>query len=211
MSENNKKYEGVFMQNWFFIVICAAICAGVMGSTYMYMAHNTGFMNNLTIGQMLKNGDYATAAGYSGGFLIARVLEGPLVGIIDIGGSMMTGVGAGIPGLLYGMGMGWIFESCIASVVCGAICGALIAAVVLGIRYFVPEGVQAGGTDIMMGVGHQLSLWLGPLFLISALTLSIPVGLFGAIGGALFYWKDKNIVGGIIIGMFIASFFWPVV
>ncbi len=62
----------------------------------------------------------------------------------------------------------------------------------------------------MMGVGHQLSLWLGPLFLLSALGLSIPVGVCGAIGGAIFYKMDKNIVGGIIIGMFIASFIWPI-
>ena len=209
MSEKTNKYHGLFMQDWFFIVICMCICAGVAGGTHMYMTYNTGFMNNLTIGQMLKTGDYATAAGYCGGFLIARVLEGPLVGLVDIGGSMMTGIGAGIPGILYEAGYGWIFDNVATSLLCGAVCGLIMGAVILAIRKFVPNGIQAGGTDIMMGVGHQLSLWLGPLFLLSALGMSIPIGIFGAIGGAIFYKMDKNIVGGIIIGMFIASFFWP--
>jgi len=79
----------------------------------------------------------------------------------------------------------------------------------MGIRYLVPAGVQAGGSDIMMGVGHQLSSWLGPLFLIAALQASIPVGICGAIGGAAFYMSGKNVVGGIILGMFIAVFIWP--
>ncbi len=212
MSEKvTKKYDGIFMKDWFFIVICICICAGIVGSTHMYMTYNTGFMNNLTIGQMLKSGDYASAAGYGAGFLIARVLEGPLVGLVDIGGSMMTGVGAGIPGMLYEAGYGWLFDNIATSLLVGAVSGAAIGVVILAIRKFVPNGIQAGGTDIMMGVGHQLSLWLGPLFLLSALQMSIPIGIFGAVGGAIFYKMDKNIVGGIIIGMFIASFFWPLV
>lgn len=211
VKNNTSKFESIFMKDWFFFVLAACICAGVMGSVHMYMVHNTGYLNGLAGGQLLKQGDYATAAGYGGGFLIARVLEGPLVGLIDIGGGMMHGIGCGVAGLLYGAGMGWIFDNVVTSLLCGAICGLLIGCVVMGIRKLVPEGVQAGGTDIMMGVGHQLSLWLGPLFLISALGASIPVGLFGAIGGALFYKFDKNIVGGIILGMFIASFIWPIV
>jgi uncharacterized protein (TIGR03579 family) len=205
-----KKFEDAFMKDWFFWVIAICICAGVMGSVHMFMTYNTGYMNGLAGGQLLKNGDYATAAGYGGGFLIARVLEGPLVGIIDIGGGMMHGVGCGIAGILYDAGMGWVFDNMFTALLTGAICGAVIAAVVMGIRYLVPEGVKTGGSDIMMGVGHQLSIWLGPLFLISALGLSVSVGLCGMLGGAIFYKMDKNIVGGIILGMFIASFFWPV-
>lgn len=205
-----KKMRDLFMKDWFFFVICAAICAGIMGATHMYMVYDTGFLNSITIGQMLKSGDYSTAAGYGGGFLIARVLEGPLVGLIDIGGSMMTGVGGGIAGLIYEMGQGWIIENFGTSLLAGAICGLAIAGVVMGIRYLVPSGIQAGGTDIMMGVGNQLSAWLGPLFLLAGLGTSIPIGVCGAIGGAIFYARDKNVVGGIIIGMFIAAFIWPV-
>ncbi|MDO4378844.1 MAG: DUF4310 family protein [Erysipelotrichia bacterium] len=206
-----KKLRDTFMKNWFFFVIVACICAGVMGSVHMFMVHNTGYLNGLAGGQLLKQGDYATAAGYGGGFLIARVLEGPLVGLIDIGGSMMHGVGCGIAGLMYEVGLGWMIENFALALVSGAIIGLAIASVVMGIRYLVPSGVQAGGSDIMMGVGHQLSAWLGPLFLIAALSASIPVGICGAIGGALFYLRGKNVVGGIVIGMFIAVFFWPLV
>lgn len=205
-----KKMRDLFMKDWFFFIISIAICTGVMGSVHMYMVHNTGYLNGLAGGQLLKAGDYSTAAGYGGGFLIARVLEGPLVGLIDIGGGMMHGIGCGIAGLIYEMGMGWIIENFATALLAGALCGLIIACVVMGVRYLVPSGVQAGGTDIMMGVGHQLSAWLGPLFLIAGLGVSIPLGVCGAIGGAIFYAKDKNIVGGIIIGMFIAAFIWPV-
>lgn len=204
------KLKELFMKDWFFFVISAAIVAGVMGSVHMYMIHDTGYMNSLTGALLLKQGDFATAAGYGGGFLIARILEGPLVGIIDIGGGMMHGVGCGIAGLLYAMGLGFLIENFFLSVITGAVIGLGIAAIVMGVRYLVPSGVQAGGSDIMMGVGHQLSAWLGPLFLISALAASIPIGVFGAVGGAAFYLKGKNVVGGIIIGMFIAAFFWPI-
>lgn len=205
-----QKMRDLFMKDWFFFFIAMAICTGVMGSVHMFMVHNTGYLNGLAGGQLLKAGDYATAAGYGGGFLIARVLEGPLVGLIDIGGGMMHGVGCGIAGLMYEIGLGWMIENFFLSLVSGATIGLAIASIVMGIRYLVPKGIQAGGSDIMMGVGHQLSAWLGPLFLIAALSTSIPIGVFGTIGGALFYVRGKNIVGGIIIGMFIAAFFWPV-
>lgn len=206
-----KKIKDMFMSNWFFFVICACICAGVVGSVHMFMVHNSGYFGGLASGQILKSGDYATAAGMGGGIFIARILEAPLVGIIDIGGSMMAGVGTGIVGLMYEFGLGWMVENFPMALISGAIIGLVIASIVMGIRYLVPSGVQAGGSDIMMGVGHQMSSWLGPLFVISALGTSIPVGIFGALGGALFYMRGKNIVGGIVIGMFIAVFFWPLV
>ena len=101
-----KKLKELFMKDWFFFIIAICICAGVMGSVHMYMVHDTGYLNGLAGGQLLKNGDFATAAGYGGGFLIARVLEGPLVGLFDIGGGMMHGIGCGIAGLMYELGLG---------------------------------------------------------------------------------------------------------
>ncbi len=206
-----QRFKDLFMKDWFFFVIAACICAGVVGSAHMYLIEGTGYMNGLTGALLLKEGDFTTAAGFGGGFLIARILEGPLVGLIDIGGSMMHGVGCGVVGLLYSVGLGFLVDNFALSIITGAVIGLAIAAVVMGIRYLVPSGIQAGGSDIMMGVGHQLSSWLGPLFLISALSVSVPIGIAGTIGGTLFYLKGKNIVGGIIIGMFIAAFFWPVI
>ena len=122
----------------------------------------------------------------------------------------MMGVGCGLVGIMYSIGLGWMLENFVMSLIAGAVIGACIGLIIMAIRKLVPNGVQAGGSDIMMGVGHQLANWLAPLFLISALATSVPLGVFGALGGAVAYKFDKNLVGGIIIGMFIAAFFWPV-
>jgi uncharacterized protein (TIGR03579 family) len=204
-----KSLKDLFMKDWFFFVIAAAICSGVVGSVHMYMVHGVGYLNSLVGGQILRSGDYATAAGYGGGFLIARVLEGPLVGIIDIGGGMMHGVGCGIAGLMYASGLGWMIESFPMALISGAVVGLAIASIVMGVRFLVPAGVQAGGSDIMMGVGHQLASWLGPLFILAALQASIPIGVTGVVGGIAFYVKGRNVIGGVLIGMFIAAFIWP--
>ena len=90
----------------------------------------------------------------------------------------------------------------------GGVIGLVIGLIVMGVRKLIPSGVTAGGTAIMMGVGHQLSNFLAPLFLLSALQYSIPIGIFGALGGIIFYINGKNCVGGIIIGMFIGAFFF---
>lgn len=205
-----EKMKKLFMNDWFFIAIMVLMCAGVMGGVHMYLTYGTGYMNVLVGGQLLQSGDYAQAAGFGGGFLLARILEGPLVGILDIGGSIMMGVGCGLVGIMYSIGLGWMVENFVMSLIAGAVIGACIGLIIMAIRKLVPNGVQAGGSDIMMGVGHQLANWLAPLFLISALATSVPLGVFGALGGAVAYKFDKNLVGGIIIGMFIVAFFWPV-
>lgn len=205
-----KKMNELFMNDWFFIAVCALITAGVLGSTHMYMAYNTGYLNEIVGGQLLKAGDYASAAGFGGGFLLARILEAPLVGILDIGGSLMMGVSCGIAGLMYEMGLGWVIENFIASILAGALVGAVIGLIIIVIRKLVPNGIQAGGADIMMGVGHQLAEWLAPLFMISALSTSIPLGICATAGGAIAYKFDKNIVGGVLIGVFIGAIFWPI-
>lgn len=205
-----EKLREIFLKDWFFIVIMILMCAGVLGGTHMYLKYGTGYMNELVGGQLLSNGDYAQAAGFGGGFLLARVLEGPLVGILDIGGSIMMGVGCGVVGIMYSVGLGGLMNNFVTSLLAGAVVGAAIGLVIIAIRRLVPEGVQAGGSDIMMGVGHQLASWLAPLFLVSALATSIPLGIFATLGGAVAYKFEKNLVGGIILGMFIAAFFWPV-
>lgn len=203
------KVKEIFMKDWFFIVIVMMLCSGVLGSVHMFMTNGTGYMNVMVCGQMLQSGDFAAVAGFGGGFLIARVLEGPLVGILDIGGAIMAGVGGGVAGLLYAAGMGWVIENFVFALLAGLVVGAIMGSVIMLVRKLVPDGIQAGGTDIMMGVGHQLANWMAPLFLVSALSASIPIGIFGAVGGAIAYKFDKNLVGGIIIGILLAAFLWP--
>ena len=166
------KLKDLFMKDWFFFVISAAICAGVVGSVHMFMVEGTGYMNALNGGLLLQQGDYTTAAGYGGGFLIARILEGPLVGLIDIGGGMMHGVGCGVAGLIYAMGLGFLIESFPLSILTGAVIGLAIAAIVMGVRYLVPSGIQAGGSDtidvgwtsiVLMARSFILNLWTGSI------------------------------------------------
>ena len=207
-----EKLNKFLMKDWAFLLICVAICAGVVGGTHTYLVNGTGYLTNFAGGQMLKlgieSGDLGAAVGYGGGFLIARVLEGPLVGLIDIGGSMMHGVGLGICALIISMGWGFLIYNFPLAILTGGFVGLVIGLIVMGVRKLMPSGVTAGGTAFMMGVGHQLSNFLAPLFLLSALQYSIPIGIAGALGGIAFYIKGKNCVGGIIIGMFIAAFFF---
>ena len=186
-----EKLNKFLMKDWTFILICMLICAAVVGGTHTYIVDGTGYLN-----------------GFAGGFLIARILEGPLVGLIDIGGSMMHGVGCGVCALIFSMGWGFLIYNFPLAILTGGVIGLVIGLIVMGVRKLIPSGVTAGGTAIMMGVGHQLSNFLAPLFLLSALQYSIPIGIAGALGGIAFYIKGKNCVGGIIIGMFIAAFFF---
>ena len=124
-----EKMKKLFMNDWFFIAIMVLMCAGVMGGVHMYLTYGTGYMNVLVGGQLLQSGDYAQAAGFGGGFLLARILEGPLVGILDIGGSIMMGVGCGLVGIMYSIGLGWMLENFVMSLIAGAVIGACIGSV----------------------------------------------------------------------------------
>lgn len=80
-----------------------------LAGTHMYLVHKTGAFNEIHIVQMLQQGlhteDWAGATGFATGFLLARILECPLVGIQDIGGSLLTDVGIGILAMLMTVGV----------------------------------------------------------------------------------------------------------
>ncbi|MDG6146487.1 DUF4310 family protein, partial [Lactococcus formosensis] len=71
----------------------------VFAGTHMYVTYGVGAFNEVSIVAMLKAGldgeSYGAAAAFGASFLFARVLEGSLVGILDLGGSILTGVGIG--------------------------------------------------------------------------------------------------------------------
>lgn len=156
----------------------------------------------------LDGGDFAAAAGFAAGFLIARVLEGPLVGILDIGGSLMTGVGIGIPALLLSMGVTMPFDNILFALVTGAVIGLVLGAVIIGIRKLVPDGVAVGGTSIMMGAGNATGRYLGPMIIVAACQYNVWAGIGSIIGGAIFYKLGKEMTGGAILGaMILGAFF----
>lgn len=197
-----------------FPLLVALASAAIFAGTHMFVAHRVGAFNEIYIVQMLgeglQGGDYAAAAGFATGFLIARILEGPLVGVLDIGGSLMTGVGIGIPALMLASGIRRPVESFGLSLITGAVIGLIIGFMIIGVRKLMPEGMSSAGTDVMIGAGNATGMYLGPLIMISAISYSIPAGIGAFIGGAIFYKIDKPIAGGAIVGAMLLASFFPI-
>lgn len=207
-----QKVDAFLMKDETFILLIMGAAAAIFAGTFMYIKFGTGAFNDIAIVQMLRDGldggDFAAAAGFAAGFLIARVLEGPLVGILDIGGSLMTGVGIGIPALLLSMGVTMPFDNIAFALITGAVIGLVLGAVIIGIRKLVPDGVAVGGTSIMMGAGNATGRYLGPMIIVAACQYNVWAGIGSIIGGAIFYKLGKEMTGGAILGaMILGAFF----
>lgn len=207
-----QKVDAFLMRDETFILLIMGAAAAIFAGTFMYIKFGTGAFNDIAIVQMLRDGldggDFAAAAGFAAGFLIARVLEGPLVGILDIGGSLMTGVGIGIPALLLSMGVTMPFDNILFALITGAVIGLVLGAVIIGIRKLVPDGVAVGGTSIMMGAGNSTGRYLGPMIIVAACQYNVWAGIGSIIGGAIFYKLGKEMTGGAILGaMILGAFF----
>ena len=207
-----QKVDAFLMKDETFILLIMGAAAAIFAGTFMYIKFGTGAFNDIAIVQMLRDGldggDFAAAAGFAAGFLIARVLEGPLVGILDIGGSLMTGVGIGIPALLLSMGITMPFDNILFALISGAVIGLVLGAVIIGIRKLVPDCVAVGGTSIMMGAGNATGRYLGPMIIVAACQYNVWAGIGSIIGGAIFYKLGKEMTGGAILGaMILGAFF----
>lgn len=208
--ENTNKLEKFFMSEGAFAVFMAMICSGVFAGTSIFIQYHTGSFSTTSVTVMLSEalttGSFAAVIGYTGGFLLARVLEGPLVGILDIGGAIMTGVGAGLPGLLLSMGYTALVENFILSLFTGAVIGIVLAAIILGIRKLMPGGYSSMGTDIMVGAGNIVGEWFGPIILIMAAKFDIWTGIGAMLGAVLCHTKKSPIIGGAILGAMIVGY-----
>ncbi len=209
-----KKINDLLMKNNAFPLLTALLCAAVFAGGHMFVVHGFGFFNEISQAEMiragLETGDFAAPVGFAAGFLIARVLEGPLVGILDIGGSIMTGVGTGLVGLCMASGMNILVESFPLALATGAVIGLVIGGVVIAVKKAMPSGMAASGTNIMMGAGNATGRYLGPLIILFAAKYSIPAGIGAVIGSALFYKMKKEIVGGAILGALLLAMLFPV-
>lgn len=187
-----------------FLLLMGMACAAIFTGTHMYVVHKVGAFNEIFVVEMLdqglNGGDYAAAAGFAAGFLIARVLEGPLVGLLDIGGALMTGVGIGIPALFLASGIESPVKNFPLALLVGTVIGVALGFVIISIRKAMPDGMSASGTGIMMGAGNATGRFLGPLIISSAIQYNIPAGIGSFLGAALFYKFDRHIAGGAIIG-----------
>lgn len=201
--------------DWGFVVITTMMAAGVFAGTSMYYNFGVCAFNEVAIVAMLKagieGGSYGAAAAFGASFLFARILEGSLVGILDLGGSILTGVGIGVPAILLSVGAKPLVQNFGLALLTGAILGLAIGLIIFFVRKFTINQTKATfGADVMMGAGNATGRFLGPLIILSAATASIPIGIGSTIGAALFYAWKKPIPGGAIIGAMIMGFFFPV-
>lgn len=203
------KFDELMLSDRMFPVIVAIACAAIFAGTHLYIHNHTGAFNEIFVVQMLdkglQGGDYAAAAGFATGFLLARILEGPLVGILDIGGSLLTGVGIGIPAIMMASGIKAPMDNFGLAILTGAIIGICVGLIVIIVRKIAPQGIAASGTGIMMGAGNATGRYLGPLIILSAIDFSVVTGMGAFIGGAIFYKFDRPVVGGAILGAMIAG------
>ena len=209
-----EKLKKLLMQNKFFPVLTALLCAAVFAGGHMFVTHGFGLFNEIAQAEMIRNGletgDFSTPIGYCTGFLLARVMEGPLVGILDIGGSIMTGVGTGMVSLCLALGLDWVVASFLLSLLAGGLIGLVIGIVIIGVKSAMPEGMAAGGTGIMMGAGNASGRWFAPLIILSAISYSIPAGIGAVIGSFIFLKMNKPLVGGTILGALILAVLFPI-
>jgi len=172
----------------------------------MYLQYGTGAFNEIFVVEMLdnglQNGAWAAVSAFAFGFLIARVLEGPLVGILDIGGSIMTGIGIGFPAVLLTFDQtSEIIKNPLFGLIVGLTLGMLVGALIIFIRYFARNALELDlGTSVMMGAGNQTGAFLGPLIVVTAAMFNPITGIGAALGAIIFRIWNKAIVGGAILG-----------
>ena len=185
-----QKLDTFLMKDSTFILLIMGAAAAIFAGTFMYIRFGTGAFNEISIVAMLRDGmdggDYAAAAGFAAGFLIARILEGPLVGLLDIGGSLQTGVGIGLPALFLSMGWELPFSNFFTALLTGALIGLVMGAVIMIIRKVMPEGVAVGGTSVMMGAGNATGRYLAPLIIVAAAQYNVYTGIGAVLGAAVF-------------------------
>ena len=191
------------------------LSSGVFAGTHMYYLYGIGAFNEVAFVAMLKagidTGSYGAVAAFGASFLFARIIEGSLVGILDIGGAIQTGVGLGVPALLLGAGIMFPVENFIASLATGLAIGLAIGYVIILARKFtINQSDSTYGADVMMGAGNASGRFLGPLIILSAMTASIPIGVGSLAGALLFYLWQKPITGGAILGAMILGSIFPI-
>lgn len=212
---NEVKPTDFWHADWSFPIMTAILSAGIFAGTHMYYVYGIGAFNEIAFVAMLKSGMetgvYGAVAAFGASFLFARIIEGSLVGILDIGGSLQTGIGLGVPALLLSMGIFLPLENFFVSLLTGGGLGLLIGLIIIGIRKVaMNQGGSTYGADVMMGAGNASGRFLGPMIILAAITASIPIGIGSLLGALLFYWWRKPITGGAILGAMLFGGIFPI-
>ncbi|QEW33799.1 DUF4310 family protein [Erwinia billingiae] len=207
--------SGFWYADWSFPIFVGLLSAGVFAGTHMYYTYGLGAFNEVAFVSMLRSGMetgvYGAVAAFGASFLFARIIEGSLVGILDIGGAIQTGVGLGVPALLLGAGIVYPVANFAASLLTGLVIGVAIGyLIILARKFTINNSDSTYGADVMMGAGNSSGRFLGPLIILSAMTASIPIGLGSLVGALLFYLWNKPITGGAILGAMLLGAIFPV-
>lgn len=210
-----KAKSGFWYADWSFPFFVGLLSSGVFAGTHMYFVYKIGAFNEIAFVAMLREGMetgvYGAVAAFGASFLFARVIEGSLVGILDIGGAIQTGVGLGVPALLLGAGIVAPIENFTLSLITGMGLGMAIGGIIILARKFtINQSNSTYGADVMMGAGNASGRFLGPLIILAAIWASIPIGLGSLAGALLFYVWGKPITGGAILGAMALGAAFPV-
>ncbi|AAW87001.1 DUF4310 family protein [Aliivibrio fischeri] len=212
---DDKLKNNFWYADWSFPFFVGLLSSGVFAGTHMYYLYGIGAFNEVAFVSMLRagmdTGVYGAVAAFGASFLFARIIEGSLVGILDIGGAIQTGIGLGVPALLLGAGIVYPLENFVASLIVGFFLGVAIGYIIIIARkYTVGQSNSTYGADVMMGAGNSSGRFLGPLIVLSAIGASIPIGIGSLIGALAFYQWQKPITGGAILGAMIFGSLFPV-
>ncbi|MEN5017050.1 DUF4310 family protein [Erwinia sp. Eh17-17] len=207
--------SGFWYADWSFPIFVGLLSSGVFAGTHMYYVYGLGAFNEVAFVSMLRSGMetgvYGAVAAFGASFLFARIIEGSLVGILDIGGAIQTGIGLGVPALLLGAGIIFPVANFAASLVTGLALGLAVGyLIILARKFTISNSDSTYGADVMMGAGNTSGRFLGPLIILSAMAASIPIGLGSLAGSLLFYLWNKPITGGAILGAMALGAIFPV-
>ncbi|HGN1704289.1 TPA: DUF4310 family protein [Providencia rettgeri] len=213
-TEINK--QDFWYAEWSFPIFVGLLSAGIFAGTHMYVVYGFGAFNEVAFVAMLRagldTGVYGAVAAFGASFLFARIIEGSLVGILDIGGALQTGIGLGVPALFLAAGWDILVTNFWISLLTGLFLGVLIGLLIVFARKFtIAQANSTFGADVMMGAGNTSGRFLGPLIILAAMTASIPIGIGSLIGALIFYVWQKPVAGGAILGAMLFGYFFPIV
>lgn len=195
-TEINK--QDFWYAEWSFPIFVGLLSAGIFAGTHMYVVYGFGAFNEVAFVAMLRagldTGVYGAVAAFGASFLFARIIEGSLVGILDIGGALQTGIGLGVPALFLAAGWDILVTNFWISLLTGLFLGVLIGLIIVFARKFtIAQANSTFGADVMMGAGNTSGRFLGPLIILAAMAASIPIGIGALIGSLIFYvWQNLS-------------------
>lgn len=211
-TEINK--QDFWYAEWSFPIFVGLLSAGIFAGTHMYVVYGFGAFNEVAFVAMLRagldTGVYGAVAAFGASFLFARIIEGSLVGILDIGGALQTGIGLGVPALFLAAGWDILVTNFWISLLTGLFLCVLIGLIIVFARKFtIAQANSTFGADVMMGAGNTSGRFLGPLIILAAMAASIPIGIGALIGSLIFYVWQKPVAGGAILGAMLFGYFFP--